>query len=99
MAGRSKTEADVKTEIEIAKARLAAIAEEIDSRPRLTDRTAMMLRSRPWQGVGAALLLGLVLGASRRTALPLAPVLARYVGQNAGSVMEQVRAYAKRPRA
>lgn len=98
MAGESQTEADVKTRIEVAKARLAAIAEEIDHRPRLTDRTATMVRSRPWQGVGAALLLGLVLGASRRTALPLAPVLARYVGQNAGSVMEQVRAYATRPR-
>lgn len=98
MAGQSTTEEDVKTRIAVAKARLAALAEEIDGRPRWTDRTAMALRSNPWQGVGAALLLGLVLGASRRTALPLAPVVARYVGQNAGSVLEQVRAYATRPR-
>ncbi len=99
MAGESTTEADVTTRIEAAKARLAAIAADIDQRPRWTDRTALMMRSRPWQGVGVALLLGLVLGASRRTALPLAPVLARYVGRNAGSVVEQVRAYATRPRA
>lgn len=84
--------------VALAKARLAAIAQDIDHRPGLTGRAAGFVRTKPWQGVGLTLLAGLLLGATRRTALPVAPVAARMLGQNATTVAKEVGAYATRHR-
>lgn len=98
MAARPQTQEVVNARVALAKARLAAIAHDIDHRPGLTGRAVGFLRTKPWQGVAVALLAGVALGATRRTALPVAPVAARMLGQSAVTVAKDVGAFATRHR-
>lgn len=74
MAGRRANEEVLNARIASAKARLEALAAEVDARPSMAERAFDLVRRRPWQGVGLALVAGVVLGAGRGRALrALAP--------------------------
>ena len=49
----------------LAKARLALLAKEAELAPGAAERVGVLVRARPWRGVGVALGLGLALGLSR----------------------------------
>jgi len=75
----------VNARVQLAKARLAHLAAQADAQPGPVERTAEAIRSRPWQGVGLALLAGVALGVTRKRALPalvpmIVPVLRRVAG-------------------
>lgn len=70
MADRATHEDLVNARVQLAKARLAQVAAQVDAQPGPVERAADGIRSRPWQGVGVALLAGVALGAARRRALP-----------------------------
>lgn len=77
MAGRRPTEEALNARIAAAKARLEVLAAAADAGP----NAAELVRRRPWQGVGLALMAGVVLGVGRgralRTVVPaVAPLLA-----------------------
>jgi len=73
-----------------ARARLRALAAEIDTRPSSLVRAAGAVRSRPWAGVGFALLVGVVLGATRRHTLPVVvPFVGRSLASGVGLVLRR----------
>jgi len=75
VADRATHEDLVNARVALAKARLAHLAAQADAQPGPVERTAEAIRSRPWQGVGLALVAGVVLGVTRKRALPaLAPM-------------------------
>jgi len=85
VADRATHEDLVNARVELAKARLAHLAAQADAQPGPVERTAEAIRSRPWQGVGLALLAGVALGVTRKRALPalvpmIVPVLRRVAG-------------------
>ena len=85
MADRATHEDLVNARVQLAKARLAHLAAQADAQPGPVERTAEVIRSRPWQGVGLALLAGVALGVTRKRALPalvpmIVPVLRRVAG-------------------
>ena len=85
MADRATHEDLVNARVQLAKARLAHLAAQADAQPGPVERTAEAIRSRPWQGVGLALLVGVALGVTRKRALPalvpmIVPVLRRVAG-------------------
>ena len=85
MADRATHEDLVNARVQLAKARLAHLAAQADAQPGPVERTAEAIRSRPWQGVGLALLAGVALGVTRKRALPalvpmIVPVLRRVAG-------------------
>lgn len=76
MADRAKDEDAVNARVKAAKARLSLLAAQADARPGPVDRAAFGIRRSPLLGVGVALLAGLVLGVTRKRALPaLAPMV------------------------
>lgn len=78
MARRPKDEDVVGARVAIAKARFLELAAEMDARQGIVGRTASLVRHQPWAGVGAAVLIGVALGATRRSTLPLlAPLASR----------------------
>jgi len=85
VADRATHEDLVNARVQLAKARLAHLAAQADAQPGPVERTAEAIRSRPWQGVGLALLAGVALGVTRKRALPalvpmIVPVLRRVAG-------------------
>jgi hypothetical protein len=73
MADRKPTKEQIDTRVAVAKARLAAMADDMAARPgpasQVTNRVATVVRGHPWRGVGIALGLGLALGLTRGRAL------------------------------
>ena len=89
MADRATHEDVVNARVQLAKARLAHAAAQADAQPGPVERAAEGIRSRPWRGVGLALLAGVALGAARRQVLPavvpaLVPLLQRVVRSGPG---------------
>jgi hypothetical protein len=78
MARRPQDEDVVGAKVAIAKARLLELAAEMDARQSVVGRTASLVRHQPWAGIGVAVLIGVALGATRRSTLPLlAPMASR----------------------
>lgn len=89
MADRATHEDVVNARVQLAKARLAHLAAQADAQPGPVERAAEGIRSRPWQGIGLALLAGVALGAGRRRVLPavvpmVVPLLQRFVRSGPG---------------
>ena len=76
MAGLQQTAAEADARVAAAKARLRALAD--DTRPgyHLALHASNMMRERPWQGIGLALLAGVALGLAPRQALQRVTLLA-----------------------
>lgn len=79
MAGHRKTAAEADLRVAAAKARLLSLADDTRRGSRLVDQASRLVRERPWQGVGLALLAGVALGLAprevvRRIALLASPV-------------------------
>ena len=90
MAGLQKTAAQADARVAAAKARLLTLAD--DARPgyHLVVQASNLVRERPWQGVGLALLAGVALGlapreAVRRLALLAPPVVGLLTGAGRGA--------------
>lgn len=93
MAGRRPTEEVVNARIALAKARLEVLAAEADAGPNAAERAFGLVRRRPWQGAGLALIAGVVLGVGRGRALrTLVPVVAPVLAQIAVTALRGVDA-------
>jgi hypothetical protein len=80
MAGHQETTAEADARVAAAKARLLALADDARPGHRLVVDASNLVRARPWQGVGLALLVGVALGLApretvRRLALLAAPTV------------------------
>ena len=76
MAGLQQAAEEADARVAAAKARLVALAE--DTRPgyHLAVHASNLMRERPWQGIGLALIAGVALGLAPRQALQRLALLA-----------------------
>ena len=84
MAGRRQAKAEADARVAGAKARLRSLAS--DTRPgyHLVAHASSLVRVRPWQGVGVALLAGVALGLAPRQAVGRLALLVPAVGRLLG---------------
>ncbi len=81
MAGSQSSQEAVDARVALAKARLATLAKEAESRPAVADQAAAAVRLQPWRGVGIALLVGFYLGLTRGAGLRVvAPIVTPLLG-------------------
>lgn len=76
MAGLQQTAAEADARVAAAKARLVTLAEDLRPGYHLAVHTSNLMRERPWQGIGLALIAGVALGLAPRQALQRLALLA-----------------------
>lgn len=76
MAGDRQTAEVADARVAAAKARLTALADEARPGRYLLGHASSLVRARPWQGMGVALIAGLALGVAPRRAVHRLALLA-----------------------